>query len=118
MITILGRPISKKNTKQVFMRGRFPVVISSKAYLKFEKNALDQLKKVREKYVGDVDVSYTLNYKGKLWTDADNAIAGLNDILQKSEIIIDDKQIVSGTFIVNKGCKDWSSVIEIGKIST
>lgn len=117
MITILGRPISKKNSKSVFMRGRYPVVLSSKAYLKFEKNALEQLKKCKERYTRNVDVSYTLNYKGLLWTDADNSIAGLNDILQKSGILLDDKQITSGTFIVNTGCKEWSSQIEITQVS-
>lgn len=98
------------------MRGRFPVVLSSPAYQKFEKSALEQLKSVREKYRGNVDVSYSFTYKGKLWTDCDNAIAGLNDILQKSGIIEDDKQIKSGTFIVETG-KDWKTDIQISSIS-
>ena len=116
MITILGRPISKKNSKRVFMRGRYPVVISSEAYTKFERSALEQLKKTKEKHNRDVDVVYLLYYKGKLFTDADNAIAGLNDILQKSGIIKDDKQIKSGTFRVITGEKDWKSEIDINDL--
>jgi Holliday junction resolvase RusA-like endonuclease len=97
------------------MRGKFPVVLPSNAYLKFEKDALEQLRKIKYKYRSDVDVSYTFTYKGKLWTDVDNAIAGLNDILQKAGVLDDDKQIKSGTFIVNTG-KDWKTDIEISSL--
>ena len=111
MIIIYGRPISKKNNKRAFRH----VVLSSVAFLKFEKSALEQLKKVKEHYSGDVDVSYAFTYKGKLWTDCDNAMAGINDILQKSGIIDDDKQIKSGTFIVTTG-NDWKTEILISSL--
>lgn len=116
MITILGRPISKKNSKRAFTRGRFSVVLPSVAYMKFKKDALLQLKKYKERHHKDIDVSYVLTYKGKLWTDCDNAISGLNDILQDSGIIDDDRQIKSGTFIVKTGAKDWKSEIEISDL--
>ena len=110
-ITIVGRPISKKNSKRAFRH----VVLPSVAYVRFEKDALQQLKAVKKHYSGDLDVSYSFTYKGKLWTDCDNAIAGLNDILQKSGIIDDDKQIKSGTFIVTTG-KDWLTEIIISPL--
>lgn len=113
MITIMGRPISKKNNKRAFRH----VVLSSVAFLKFEKSALEQLKTQMERYGGDVDVSYVFTYKGKLWTDADNAIAGINDILQKAGVLEDDKQIKSGTFIVHSG-KDWKTEISISPLAT
>ena len=115
MITIYGRPISGKNHKRAFMRGKYPVLLPSAAYGKFEKLALEQLRKYKEHYKGDLDVEYIFTYKGKLWTDADNAIAGINDILQKSGIIDDDKQIKSGTFIVGTG-KDWKTEIGITEL--
>lgn len=61
-------------------------------------------------------MSYVFTYKGKLWTDCDNAIAGLNDILEKSGIIENDDQIKSGTFMVKSG-KDWITEIEISPIA-
>ena len=117
MITILGRPISGKNHKRVVRRGRFTALLPSEAYVKFEKVALQQLQKVKERHKNDVDVEYVFYYKGKLWTDCDNAIAGLNDILQKSGVIQDDRQIKSGTFIVKTGEKDWKSEITINDIN-
>ena len=116
MITILGRPISGKNHKRIIRRGRFSVLLPSEAYIKFEKSALVQLKKVRERHSKDIDIEYIFYYKGKLWTDCDNAIAGLNDILQKSGVIKDDKQIKSGTFRVITGEKEWKSEIEINDL--
>jgi Holliday junction resolvase RusA-like endonuclease len=115
MITIYGRPISKKNSKRVFLRGRFPVVISSKAYLKFEQSALEQLKSVKEHYKGEVDVDYVFTFKGKLYCDVDNAIAGVNDILEKAGVLENDRNIKSGTFLVQTG-KDWETNIEISPL--
>ena len=51
-----------------------------------------------------------------MWVDADNAIASLNDILQKAEVLEDDKQVKSGTFYVQSG-KEWKAEIEISPIS-
>ena len=113
MITILGRPISKKNSKRVFMRGRFPVVLPSEAYGKFKVSALEQLRKYEEKHHKEVDVSYTFYFKGKMHSDVDNAIASINDLLQDSGILDDDKLITSGTFVVYRGQKDWKTEIDI-----
>ena len=117
MIVITGRIISKKNAKRIIRAGGRQFIISSKAYLKFEKEAVSQIKSQKHTtYKGNVDVCYTLTYKGKMWIDADNAIASLNDILQKAEVLEDDKQVKSGTFYVQSG-KDWRAEIEISPIS-
>lgn len=111
-ITILGRPISKKNSKRLVpIRGRM-IPICSKAFNNFHKDALSQLtgcRKLKPPYA----VSYRFNMKGKLDTDIDNMVSGINDILQDAGIITDDKYITHINAIKISECKEWESVITI-----
>jgi len=115
-ITVTGRPISKKNSKRIItVRGR-PILISSKAYLLFEKSALWQLKAYKERHQGPVEVHYVFEMKGKMDTDFDNLISGLNDVLEKAGIIDNDKNIQFGSFAKYHGFKDWRTLIKIEDI--
>lgn len=116
MITISGRPISKKNSKRIIQRGKRKFIVPSKAYKQFEEDSLWLLKSVDEKYEGKIHVNYKFYYKGKMKTDVDNAIAGINDILEKAGIIDNDKNIVSGSFEIVSGQKEWRTEIKISKI--
>ena len=116
MITIYGRPISKKNSMQIIrVRGR-NVIITSKGYRQFEKGALAQLKEVKNRYHGKVNVDYTFYLKGKLDADLDNLVTSVTDVLQKSGIIDNDKNIISSTAIKYAGNNDWKTEIEINKL--
>lgn len=116
MIVIKGRIISKKNSKQVFkVKGR-TIVTSSKAYKAYEEAALWQLKSCKERYTGALHVDYTMNVKGKLDIDIDNAMASINDILQKAGVIDDDKNVMSVRAVKYRGCDDWSAIIKINQL--
>lgn len=115
-ISIIGRPISKKNSRRNYGKVSLPSV----AYVKFEKLALvqietaikiDKLKQIK----GNVIILYKFFMKGKLDSDCDNMIAGINDILQKSGLIENDKFITEGWFKKISNNKDWRTEIKIEK---
>jgi Holliday junction resolvase RusA-like endonuclease len=108
-IVIEGRPISKKNHRRNFGHTSLPSV----AYAKFQQHALWQLKGLKEKFNGEVIVNYIFYMKGRLDTDCDNMIGGVNDILQDAGIIDNDKNIIAGSFRKIPGNKDWKTILEI-----
>lgn len=113
--TIKGRIASKKNNKQVFRKGGRVIVTSSKAWKRFEKDALEQIKKQkkRQKTIsGNVFIDYTFLMKGKGNTDTSNMITSTDDILEKAGILENDRQITSGSFrrIHNKIHNWWHGI--------
>ena len=111
-IVIYGRPISKKNSKQLIpCRGRM-IMISSKAYHQFRKDALKQIVD-HIQIAPPYSVKYHFEMKGKFSTDIDNMIAGINDILQEAGAITDDKYITNITATKISGCDEWLSEIII-----
>lgn len=114
-LTITGRPISKKNSRTFIRRGRMIVSLPSKAYKNFQTMALVQLEDCKKTFNTLLQVNYVFHMKGKMDTDADNMMAGINDILQTAGIIENDKLIVKGTYEKVSGCSDWQTDIEIIK---
>lgn len=113
---ITGRPISKKNAKRIIPHKGRHIIISSKQYLAFEQEALKQLSHYQERYSGPVEIGYLFEMKGKLTTDLDNAIAGINDVLQKAGIIDDDKNVVRIHAEKYQGFADWRTHVTITSI--
>ena len=111
-LKIIGRPISKKNNRRNFRNISLP----PKAYGPFEKSAVQQLSIYNIKYTGLLKVHYVFHMKGRLDTDVDNMMAGINDILQVAGIIENDKFIIDGTFKKVAGCTDWLTEVEIHQI--
>lgn len=115
-IVIYDRPISKKNSKNLFYNKYLKrcMLTSSKQWKAFEKSALEQLLNYRGmKYEGLVRVDYVFYFKGNMLVDVDNAMAGINDVLQQAGVILDDKNIRRGSFDVITGNEEWKSVVEI-----
>lgn len=115
-LTITGRVISKKNSKRVFRNHGKTIVISSKAYMEFEKEALTQIKKQNRKFkpiVEDVFIDYTFLLKGKGRVDCDNLIASVNDVLQKAGVIADDDQVVGITARKYRGQPEYVTEVNI-----
>lgn len=104
------RPISKKNSKRLIMRGRSKFLVPSVAYENFEKIALNEISKQItsdfETITGPVQAIYSFILKGRLKADVDNLMASVNDIAQKAGIIADDDQIVTGAFTKDQG-EEW-----------
>lgn len=118
-ITLLGRPISKKNSKNIGVNKYTKRIFftSSNAWKKFETYALEQLLEYKRcRFYGSVFISYEFYYKGKLSVDVENAIAGINDVLELSGIIENDKFVEEGSFKLHRGCPDWKSEITIRKL--
>jgi crossover junction endodeoxyribonuclease RusA len=118
MITIKGRVISKKNSKQVVRTGGRPYIISSKAYQAFEKEAVKQIKRQfrGNPYEGPVDVCYSFFMKGRLDTDISNMIGSIDDILEKAGVIENDRNIVSMSAVKEAGHEGWLTEVEITKL--
>lgn len=108
-LTIKGRPASKKNSRRNFGHVSLP----SLAYEAFRESALWQLKSCKTRYTGPVVVTYYFKQKGRLNQDVDNAMASINDVLQESGIIADDKLITKGSFEKEGGYDDFETELKI-----
>ena len=119
LIKIEGRPIAKKNSKRIGTNkytGRV-FITSSKQWGEFEKYALEQLLQYKNKtFKGIVRVDYDFYYKGQYRLDVDNAMAGINDVLQEAGIIEDDRFIEAGSFKITRGNNTWVSFITINEL--
>jgi Holliday junction resolvase RusA-like endonuclease len=98
--TLPVAPRSKKNSCQIVMRGKYPVLIPSKAYLQFEKECLPYLYRVKAE-VGVVN--YPVNIQCIFYMDArrkvdlSNLLNAVDDAMVKSGLIIDDnRDIIAG----------------------
>lgn len=108
---INGRPISKKNNHSG-RSGKF--FITSKRYKQWETDALRQLKKYKKRWTGkELVIDITIECKGKEDTDLDNMLTSIIDVLQKGEIIENDKYIVHIAASKYHGFKEWRTQIEI-----
>lgn len=111
-ITISGlRPISKKNNRVNFGRVSLP----SKAFVKFEKEALKQIH-ITKPLKGNLDIDFVFYMKGKLDTDIDNMVSSMFDVLEKAGCYENDKQIVSLTASKIAGNKDWRIEVDISSL--
>ncbi len=93
-------PRSKKNSGQIVMRGKYPVLLPSKQYLAFEKDCLPYLYRVKQE-VGVVN--YPVNIQCIFYMDArrkvdlSNLLNAVDDAMVKSGLILDDnRDIIAG----------------------
>ena len=97
VLVILGRPATKKNSGQIVRVGRFRKLLPSKAFIVYERKALEQLKDYDMlHFTGSLQmtVRYYLPDR-RWWPDLIGLLQGTSDILQKAGIYDDDKYIVS-----------------------
>ena len=102
VLTLLGKPITKKNSMQIISCGGRPRLIQSKQYRQYEADCLKQILTNHKMY--DVPIAVVCKYflKDKRKTDLTNLLAATHDILQKAKVIADDALIksVDGSRIV------------------
>ena len=93
---IYGKPITKKNSQQIFRTklGR-PFITQSRNYKEYEEMALVQLLNIKERYGERIEVSCLYFVGDRRKRDLTNLLAATHDILQKAEIIKDDALIYS-----------------------
>lgn len=88
---VKGRPIVKKNTKKVYRGGR---VVYSEKYRIWEQKALLSIRPISKTINEYIYAKFEFHFKGKKSEpDTSNLIEGIQDVLQKRQIIKDDKLI-------------------------
>lgn len=117
-IVLVGRPASKKNSRQmVFRQGRhfsFP----SKAYARFHTDAMVQLLQQKgawkiKQFDQPVGINYLFKQKGNYKQDLDNAITSINDVLQDFGIITDDTLVHMITARKEAHATEWETCVKI-----
>lgn len=109
-MTIKGRPISKK---RAYLRSKNGGLYLDSNYKNWRAYALLQLKKYKEKYTSDLAVTYTFQVKGRALFDLDNAVVGINDILQDAGILANDRQIIHITANKYYGFEEFVTIVDI-----
>ena len=94
---IFGRPFVKKNTQRVIGIGRRKRVIYSPKYLAWASMASLVCRKAhagQETYAGLIELHLAFNFKNRQSeSDLSNCIEGIQDVLQSTGVIEDDKQV-------------------------
>ena len=91
IIKIEGRIPSKKNSKIMVCRGRFPILLSSKAYKEWNEAQMWLLKgKTPPKPLDNVKIDITLIAPDKRATDLSNKAESIMDLLVDASYIKDD----------------------------
>jgi len=95
-LTIFGRPVPKKNNP-VFIGGTHPRLLPSKAFRVYEKDALKQLLAWgNHRFEGPIWLTCQYWLPDRRWIpDLSGLMEATADILQKAEIIENDKYICS-----------------------
>jgi Holliday junction resolvase RusA-like endonuclease len=107
------RVISKKNSRNVFVRGGRQFNIPSKAYKNFVYEASQQLMQVKKHSLKAKEVLIDFEYKGKLSLDIDNAASSILDLLMDTRIIEDDKYINKLLVKIFRGQEEWKIEIVV-----
>ena len=98
--TLPVRPATKKNSGQIVMRGKYPVLLPSKNYLQFEKNAMPYFLNVKNQ-IGVINYPINLQCVFYMETirrvDLANLLNAVDDAMVKAELLIDDnRDIIAG----------------------
>ena len=98
--TIPVAPRSKKNSGQIVMRGKYPVLLPSKQYQAFEKECLPYLYRVKQEagvvnYPVNVECIFYMDARRKV--DLSNLLNAVDDAMVTSGFILDDnRDIIAG----------------------
>lgn len=89
------KPVTKKNSGQIVMRGKFPILLPSKQYLAFEKESLPYFYNVKNT---TGIINYPVNVKCHFYmethrkVDLCNLLNAVDDAMVKSGLIVDDNR--------------------------
>lgn len=98
--TLPIKPVTKKNSGQIVMRGSYPKLLPSKQYRQFEKDSLPYF--VREK-IQHGEVTYPVNVQCLFYmethrrVDLCNLLNAVDDAMVASGLVVDDnRDIIAG----------------------
>ena len=93
--TLPIRPVTKKNSGRIIMRGKYPILLPSEQYVQFEKESLPFFNQVKNQ-IGVIH--YPVNVKCVFYTDARrkvdlcNLLNAVDDAMVASGLVIDDNR--------------------------
>jgi len=99
--TILGQPITKKNSQMIIMAGKRPCIIQSKAYRVYEKMARQQFALARWEVSPEWPIETPIRVTCIYWLatsrrpDLTNLLAASHDVLEHCGVIVNDSLIHS-----------------------
>ena len=106
-IIITGRIPSKKNSKTIVCRGRFPLVLPSNKYLAWHKEASQQIAKlVPEKPIEKCEMIFTFFAPDLRKTDLTNKAESIADLLVDLGFLVDDNWFILGDLHLKYGGLD------------
>ena len=86
--TIPLEPRTKKNSQQIVMINNRPIIIPSKQYKQFEKDAMLFIDKIGIDYPVNVKALFYMKTRRKV--DLTNLLEALDDVLVKGGLLVDD----------------------------
>ncbi|RVU54856.1 RusA family crossover junction endodeoxyribonuclease [Anaerosphaera multitolerans] len=90
-LILYGKPITKKNSSQIFKRGNRAFIAPSKQYMQYEKDCLAQITgKYKKNLNGKYNLACIYYMPAKHKVDLVNLLSATCDILVKAEVIEDD----------------------------
>lgn len=98
-LILAGRPITKKNSQKIItnMKTGRPMVIPSEQYRQFESDCLKQITGQFKKKIARSVMVHALYYMPNRvsWPDLTGLMESTADILQKAEVLENDRHITS-----------------------
>jgi len=95
-LTLTGRPITKKNSQRICWRGKKPILLQSKRYIQYENDCLAQITGLYKKFLSGkllMTVKYWMPSR-QGWPDLTGLMQATADILEKAQVIENDRDIV------------------------
>lgn len=95
MILVPLEPVTKKNSQRIVMAGSRPIIIPSKAYKQYEKDAMLFLRPLGIDYPVNIKCLFYMRTHRRV--DLTNLEEAIDDVMVKSGVIKDDNcNIVAG----------------------
>jgi len=96
-IVLTGRPITKKNSQTIARNRRTgrPYVLQSEQYRRYEEDCLKQLMACRARFAGPVRMKCLYWMPDRRRPDLLGLLQATADILEKAQIIDNDRNVVS-----------------------
>jgi Holliday junction resolvase RusA-like endonuclease len=94
-VTVLGQPVTKKNSQRIVRIGQYHKILPSKQYTDYQSEAVSQLEQLRAsmlKIDRPVNARYVYYMPSKRRVDLTNLMEATDDILVAAHVLADDNR--------------------------